>query len=173
MTFKTPLGTDLVQKFKFTHYLKKQIPYTIRVERIGQGAKSVIQTKEKEKAGKDKGVIPADFIPEVQTITVPAVTSYEGIDQEIGIRFEPSILGESRGILIISSPEGGEYQCLLIGTATPPVPKGPIKIGAKSATVEFKNPFFEPQQFTIRLDNPSFTTTAKTITPADVIFVVS
>lgn len=169
MTFKTPLGTDLVQKFKFTHYLKKPCPYTIRAERLGQGAK-VVANPAKDKGGKDKGALPADFIPDVQTITVPAATSYEGVDQEIGIRFEPSALGEVRATLIISSPEGGEYQCLLIGIASPPAPKGPIKIGAKSQSVEFKNPFFDSYQFTIRLDNPSFTTTAKTITQADVSF---
>ena len=166
MTFKTPLGTDLVQKFKFTHYLKKPCPYAIRVERLGQGAAKVVPSK--DKGVKDKGAIPADFIPDVQTITVQAAPSHEGVDQEIGIKFEPSTLGEVRATLFISSPEGGEYQCLLIGIASPPAPKGPIKIGAKSQSVEFKNPFFEPGQFTIRLDNPSFTTTAKTITPADV-----
>lgn len=168
MTFKTPLGTDLVQKFKFINYIKKPTPYAIRVERQGPGAKAV---PAKEKGGKDKPPVPADFVPEVATITVPAATSYEGVEQEIGIRFDPSSLGESRGILFITSPEGGEYQLQLIGNASPPVPKGPIKIGAKSQTVEFKNPFFEPAQFTIRLDNPSFTTSAKTLTPADVIFL--
>ncbi len=176
MVFKTPIGTDLVQKFKFTHFLKKQVPYTVRVERLGPGAKVVIAPPKdpKEKpTGKEKAAIPADFIPDVQTITVPAATSYEGIDQEIGIKFEPSTLGESRGILVITSPEGGEYQCLLIGTASPAVPKGPIKIGPKSVSVEFKNPFFEPAQFTIRLDNPCFTTTAKTITPADAKKVIN
>ncbi len=34
-------------------------------------------------------------------------------------------------------------------------------VGAKPAPIEFKNPFFEPMEFIIRLDNTAFTTTVK------------
>jgi hypothetical protein len=32
---KAPLGTDFVQNFKFTHYLKKPIVYACRIEKLG------------------------------------------------------------------------------------------------------------------------------------------
>lgn len=51
---------------------------------------------------------------------------------------------------------------MLHGLSSPPQPKGPYKIGgAKSAPIDFKNPFFEPCEFTVRLDNPCFTTSVK------------
>ena len=157
MTFKTPLGTDLVQKFKFTHFLKKQTVYTVKVERVGAPVSAVAAT-----GGKDKPVPnQVDFIAENQTVSVPAADSYEGVEHEIGIRYEPSKLGDSKAILIVSSPEGGEYQCNLNGQASPPVSKGPIKVGSKGQVVEFKNPFFEAAEFAIRIDNPSFSTTTK------------
>ena len=154
MVFKAPLGTDLVQKFKFPHFLKKQTPYTIKVERFGPSQST---GGAKDKAAPNQ----VDFIPETQTVNVPAADSYDGIEQEINIRYEPSKLGESRAILIISSPEGGEHQCLLQGQASPPISKGPIKVGSKGQVVEFKNPFFEAAEFAIRIDNPSFTTSTK------------
>jgi hydrocephalus-inducing protein len=38
-------------------------------------------------------------------------------------------MSESTSQLIISSPDGGEYVCILKGVATSPQPKGPFKIG--------------------------------------------
>lgn len=155
MTFKTPLGTDLVQKFKFTHYLKKQTVYSIKIEKVGPS--QTISTGAKDKAIPNQ----VDFIAETQTVTVPPADSYEGVDHEINIRYEPSKLGDSKAILTVSSPEGGEYQCNLNGQGSPPVSKGPIKVGSKGQVVEFKNPFFEAAEFAIRIDNPSFTTSTK------------
>jgi hydrocephalus-inducing protein len=63
--------------------------------------------------------------------------------------------------LVVSSPDGGEYICLLNGFSTAPQPKGPYKITAKPPPIDFKNPFFEPIEFTIRIDNPAFTTSVK------------
>lgn len=34
MAFKCALGADLVQAFKFTHYLKKLTAYAIKIERL-------------------------------------------------------------------------------------------------------------------------------------------
>ena len=56
------------------------------------------------------------------------------------------------------------------GISTPPQPKGPYKMGGvKPAPVEFKNPFFEAKEFTIRINNPSFTTGVKSPVKIDVI----
>lgn len=79
------------------------------------------------------------------------------------------MLGEAVALLIIQSPEGGEYNCLLNGLSTAPQPKGPFKIsGAKPNPIDFKNPFFEPCEFTIRLDNPCFTCSIKNPAKIDV-----
>lgn len=79
------------------------------------------------------------------------------------------MLGESVAVLIINSPEGGEYNCMLHGISSVPQPKGPYKIGgAKSAPVEFKNPFFEPCEFSLRMDNPNFTCSVKNPVKIDV-----
>ncbi len=34
MAFHCALGGDLVQAFKFTHFLKKQTNYTVKIERL-------------------------------------------------------------------------------------------------------------------------------------------
>jgi hypothetical protein len=52
-------------------------------------------------------------------------------------------MGDSTGQLIVSSPDAGEYVCLLNGFSTSPQPKGPYKITAKPPPIDFKNPFFE------------------------------
>jgi hydrocephalus-inducing protein len=76
------------------------------------------------------------------------------------IRFEPSNLGDSRALLTLTSADAGEYTCVLNGHSTPPKPQGPIKIG-KGFNIEFKNPFNEALEFTIRFDNPAFLCTNK------------
>ncbi len=36
MEFKCALGNDLVQAFKFTHFMKKQTNYVVKIERMDQ-----------------------------------------------------------------------------------------------------------------------------------------
>lgn len=85
----------------------------------------------------------------------------------VDIEFEPSTLAESRALLIISSPDAGEYQCMLYGKSTFPQPKGPYKIPAgKGNNIPFKNPFFNKVDFIVRIDNPAFST-GKNILPLD------
>jgi len=58
---------------------------------------------------------------------------------------------------------------MLHGLSSPPQPKGPHKIGgAKPGPIDFKNPFFDPCDFTVRLDNPCFTTAVKNPVKIDV-----
>ena len=110
-----------------------------------------------------------DFIVDAPTFNAPPAESNDGIEVGVNIKFEPSALGDSRAIIVLSSPDSGEYQCLLIGQSSAPVPKGPFKINAKSAPIDFKNPFFDACEFVIRIDNPSFTTSAKSPVRVDVI----
>lgn len=76
-------------------------------------------------------------------------------------------MGESVSQLIISSPDGGEYVTTLNGSSTVPQPKGPYKISAKPPPIDFKNPFFEPYEFIVRIDNPAFTSTVKSPVKVD------
>jgi hypothetical protein len=168
MTFKSPLGTELVQTFKFISYVKKPTTYTVRVDKVG--SKTVV-TDPKAKAPP----VQVDFYPLVlanNTFNAPAADSYDGVECGIDIKYEPSNLGDSRAVLFVSSPDGGEYQCSLNGLATSPVPKGPFKIGAKPVPIEFKNPFFDPAEFKIVIDNPSFTTSTKSPAKIDVNYLI-
>jgi len=126
----------------------------VRVDKLGE-KKIVHDPKQKVPPSQ------TDFTPLVTTYQAPLADSNEGIECGIDIKYEPSNLGESRAQLTVISPEGGEYNCLLIGQASAPIPKGPFKIGAKPVNIDFKNPFNEAGEFTIRIDNPSFTTGAK------------
>lgn len=63
--------------------------------------------------------------------------------------------------MTVTSPDGGEYLCYLVGTSVVPQPKGPFKCAGKGVNIDFKNPFFEAYEFILRIDNPSFTTSAK------------
>ena len=48
-----------------------------------------------------------------------------------------------------------------------PQPKGPYKISAKPPPIDFKNPFFEPYEFVVRIDNPAFTSSLKSPVKVD------
>ena len=76
----------------------------------------------------------SDFDVEPKQFNAPASDTYEGIEVSVNITYEPSTLGEQRALLIVSSPEGGEYKCVLFGTSTFPQPKGPFEFGAGKGT---------------------------------------
>lgn len=94
--------------------------------------------------------------------------TFEGVEASVSVKFEPSSLNETACQLIISSPDSGEYVGILNGYASLPQPKGPFKIaGAKPPPIDFKNPFFEAYEFTVRIDNPSFTSGVKSPVKVD------
>lgn len=157
LNFKANLGSDTVQQFKFINYVRKPTTYQVRIEPLSDKG-SAPQTNQKKQALSNL----VDFTSESNTINAPAADSREGIEVPVNINFEPASISESRAILKISSPEGGEYSCYLIGQTLTPQPKGPYHTGNKAATIVFKNPFKESKEFTVRLDNPSFTSGAKT-----------
>ena len=107
-----------MQTFKFINYVKKQTAYTVRIEKLGA----------KIAAGKDPKLPPIDFTVENPTINAPPTDSHDGVEVPVNIRYEPSTVGESRAQLTVSSPDGGEYQCYLIGTSVVPQPKGPYEV---------------------------------------------
>jgi hypothetical protein len=40
-------------------------------------------------------------------VQAPGVEGFEGVDVQVAVKFEPSSLSESRGVLILQSPDGG------------------------------------------------------------------
>lgn len=106
------------------------------------------------------GTGPPDFSVDKPTVEAAGTTAVDGVDINCNIRFEPSNLGDSRALLTLTSPEAGEYTCVLNGHSTPPKPSGPIKIG-KGYNLEFKNPFNEAMEFSLYFDNPAFSASNK------------
>jgi len=151
LAFKCALGGDVVQAFKFTHFQKKPTTYAVKVERV------------------DPAGAPSDFKAEVAQVQAPAAESHKGVDVSCSVRYEPFTIGDSRGVLKLTSPEGMEYTCLLYGKATAPQPQGPIKCptGAKPAAVDFKNPLNEKCEFLVTFDNANFSLASKLPGPLD------
>lgn len=110
MIFKASLGSEITQSFKFLNFCKKATIYACRVEKIGA---KLNQPPPDPKAK----LLPVlvDFSVEVPTITAPPAESQDGSELSVNLRFEPSLLGESLALLIVSSVDGGEYTCLLNG----------------------------------------------------------
>jgi hydrocephalus-inducing protein len=140
IVFKAPLGsTDTVQSFRFLHYAQKPAQYAASIEA----------------APGHKG-LASDFIVESKDIKAGAA-SEDGVEVVVDIRFQPSALGEIRGLLVLSSPDGGDYKALLVGYTQPPQPQGPFDIAkGKDGKIDFNNPFEENAQFSVQVDNPNF-----------------
>lgn len=80
-----------------------------------------------------------------------------GTEVTVEIYFEPSRLGETKGILSLSSLTGGEYSIPLFGVALPPKPQGPFVIRAGySIVIPFKNVFYQTVTFSFIVENPAF-----------------
>jgi hydrocephalus-inducing protein len=96
-------------------------------------------------------------------VAAPAAETQKGIEVQVNVRYEPYTIGDSRGILKLTSPEGMEYSCLLFGKANAPQPQGPIKIatGGKPIGVDFKNPLNEKCEFSCVFDNSNFQLASK------------
>lgn len=145
LVLKAPLGGSVVENFKFLHYAKETVKYKAKVEAApGQ---------------KGPG---SDFFLESSEVTATGATG-EPVPTELGVKFQPSMLGECRALLVISGPGGGEYKALLTGFAQPPQPQGPITMmNGKQGTVEFRNPFDKPTDFSLQVDNPCFMVPTRT-----------
>ena len=131
------LGSDKIVQIYFTHYLKKPSQYTVKVEKFAEG-------------------VPfSDFIPEVATINVDPTKG--PAENMFNLRYEPSNIIETKGLLKVSSVDGGEYQWVITGKPLFPQAQGPFKVPpGKSYTLEFKNPLNEAVEITVRFDNPNF-----------------
>jgi hydrocephalus-inducing protein len=80
----------------------------------------------------------------------------EGVPVSVEVRFEPSAVGDSRAMLRVTSPTGGEYHCLLKGFCDPPKPQGPYIIPAGGFNIRFRNVLDTVESFSLAVDNPVF-----------------
>ena len=141
--FSCTLGSELMQQYKFRHYLKKATNYAVNSEDM-------------------EGHPSTSFKVEQATVQAPASESNNGVNISVNIRFEPNHIGESRALLKLTSPENIEYTCLLYGHSSAPTPQGPFKISTgKPVPIEFKNPLIEKAQFIATFDNPIFSLASK------------
>lgn len=88
--FKCALGADLMQQFKFKHYLKKATTYSVKCEDM-------------------VGKVTTCFRVDVPNVQAPIADSSNGVELSVNVRFEPNMIGENRGILKLTSPENIEY----------------------------------------------------------------
>eukprot|EP00826_Nyctotherus_ovalis_P009987 TRINITY_DN12651_c0_g2_i3.p1 TRINITY_DN12651_c0_g2~~TRINITY_DN12651_c0_g2_i3.p1 ORF type:complete len:921 (+),score=283.65 TRINITY_DN12651_c0_g2_i3:189-2951(+) len=143
--FKASLGTELVQTFRFTNYVKTATSYAVKIERI-QGETAPV----------------TEFKAEQAAVAAPPAESNAGVELMVNVKFEPNNIGDTRAIMKITNPNGVEYTCLLYGHGMPPQPQPITKIqNTKAVNVEFKNPLSEKYEFTVRFDNPCFTVATK------------
>jgi len=138
LQFKVALGNPQTLRFRFPSYLKKPETYKLA---IGSGP-------------------GGDFECEA-TLQAPAAEGSNGVEVAVDVTFEPSRMGDMTDTLTISSADGGEYTCLLKGTALPPRPQGPIVIKGAPAQVTFKNVFTSAADFSFACDPPNLFSVAK------------
>ncbi|EHH31832.1 hypothetical protein EGK_12979 [Macaca mulatta] len=132
--FQTVLGSSQIILVKFINYTRQRTEYYCRTDCTDFHAEKLINA---------------------------AAGGQGGTEASVEVFFEPSHLGETKGILILSSLAGGEYIIPLFGMALPPKPQGPFPIRAGySIIIPFKNVFYHLVTFSIIVDNPAFTVRA-------------
>ena len=92
-----------MQVFKFTHFMKKAVTYTIKIERA-DGVPGVVDFK----------------LEGNPTIPAPTADSFKGVELSVNIKYEPYTIGDSRSVIKLTCPEGLEYNCLLFGRSSAP-----------------------------------------------------
>ncbi|CAO2609942.1 Hydrocephalus-inducing protein [Lemmus lemmus] len=129
--FQTVLGSSQSILAKFTNYTRQKTEYYCRTD-------------------------CPDF--HTERIINAAPGAQGGTEVSVEVFFEPSHLGETKGILSLSSLIGGEYIIPLFGIALPPKPQGPFLIRAGyNIIIPFKNVFLRAANFSFIVENPAFT----------------
>ncbi|KAI4571668.1 hypothetical protein MJG53_013774 [Ovis ammon polii x Ovis aries] len=128
--FQAVLGSGQSIFAKFTNYTRQKTEYYCRTD-------------------------CPDFHTEKVIYAAPGAQG--GTEVSVEVYFEPSHLGESKGILTLSSLAGGEYTIPLFGVALAPKPQGPFLIRAGySIVIPFKNVFYRPVTFSFLVENSAF-----------------
>ncbi|XP_036605974.1 hydrocephalus-inducing protein homolog [Trichosurus vulpecula] len=132
--FQAALGSSQSINAKFMNYTRQKTEYSCKTDN-------------------------QDF--HVEKIVYAAPGAQGGSEVNVEVSFEPSQLGEIRGMLYLSSVMGGEYTIPLIGLAQYPKPQGPIQIKAGSSTIiPFKNVFYHQMSYSFIVESSSFTVKA-------------
>ena len=129
MHFSTDLGGNQPQKFRFKSYRKAPTSYTCEIE--------------DENFEMEGGSVSAEAAEE------------DGVETEVSVTFEPSMIGSTHATMKLTSAEGGEYLINLHGDCVPPKPKGPYEVSG-SFSLPFKNVFADEKKFCFTVDNPCF-----------------
>ncbi|CAJ0963873.1 unnamed protein product [Ranitomeya imitator] len=103
---RTTLGSSQVLSARFMNFTRQKTEYSCKVDN-------------------------SDF--HVDKVVMAAPGSQGGSEVSVEVTYEPVQLGESRAVLHISSPQGGEYIIPLFGSAMAPKPQGPLQIRAGSS----------------------------------------
>ncbi|XP_030099412.1 hydrocephalus-inducing protein isoform X1 [Mus musculus] len=138
--FQTVLGSSQSILAKFTNYTRLKTEYYCKTD-------------------------CSDFHTEKVINAAPGAQG--GTEVSVEVFFEPSHLGETKGILCLSSLIGGEYIIPLFGIALPPKPQGPFLIRAGyNIIIPFKNVFLHATSFSFIVENPAFSIrAAETVRP--------
>ena len=132
IAFNVPLGTKETKAFRFMHFHQDKCEYTCKF------------------LGSDK----LGFESEPSVVAHSA--GPEGIEVEVEITYESTMIGENfRDTLVVSSPQGGEYRCPVVGRCVNPKPVGPFVVKG-SAQVPFKNVMGSEVTYQFSCDNPAF-----------------
>ncbi|XP_069822484.1 hydrocephalus-inducing protein homolog isoform X3 [Dendropsophus ebraccatus] len=128
--FRTTLGSSQTLSARFMNFTRQKTEYSCKVDN-------------------------PDF--HVDKVVMAAPGSQGGSEVSLEVTYEPVQLGESRTVLHISSPLGGDYAIPLFGSAMAPKPQGPIQIRAGSnVSIPFKNVFLQPTTFSFQTDPAAF-----------------
>ena len=112
-------------------------------------------------------VSDATFFTVQKTITVDAVSKWEGETLRLPVTFDPSQIGECQDLLKVVHQDGGSYDCDLVATCTPPQPQGPFSIAAGSPVpIPFRNCFTSNLVWNFSLDSPNFKLASSSATVA-------
>ncbi|ELT89592.1 hypothetical protein CAPTEDRAFT_222082 [Capitella teleta] len=128
--FRTGLGSSQTQVAKFLNFAKQRTEYACKID-------------------------CGDF--HVDKTVAAAPGSSAGTEVAVEVTYEPSRIGESRGVLSVTSASGGDYSFPLSGSSIAPKPQGPFMVKAGSTTsITFRNVFAHTTAFVFQVDNPLF-----------------
>ena len=139
LNFEIALGGQQMEIFSFPVFNKSKCDF-------------LCTSAEKKVGGNGNGVFSHP-----KSITVDAVSTWEGDLASVNVIFDPTEVGQSSDLLRISHPEGGIYECDLKATCIPPIPQGPFSIlpGA-SVVIPFRNCFATSQVWSFSVDSACF-----------------
>eukprot|EP01041_Mallomonas_annulata_P003640 gene3640-7257_t len=130
--FEVPLGSMQTESFLFRTYNPSPVTFSCSIKK-------------------------ADFFSVPKTLNVEAVKDWEGMEVKLPVSFEPTEIGETRDILTVSSPEGGEYLCEVIASCTAPLPQGPFNFTeGVSVDIPYRNCFNTNCKWLFSVDSPHF-----------------